>query len=131
MSAPLRIDARQHRREPSAQLLHDALTLAVAVHGGDPIEIAAALAGVPHTDAMILTLAALVDVDGPVNRWWESQQIDDPTPCRLCELPLGRRRAHARSPYHEQCRIEVRRQTWRNKEEKRRRRGVGADSGAA
>lgn len=82
------------------------------------------------------------DLDDPAARPWQERlgsgvvrtatdkTVNDLTPCRSCGTGLGLRPAGAQAQYHEHCRIETRRQTWRDRARRTRATTAGRADGA-
>lgn len=100
------------------QLLEQVLTLAVTLRA-ESEAVLRALADVDDPRSALVVAAALIDIDRPVDAWW---QRDPPT--QLC-VRCGQAPHVGRSPYCAPCRLAARRHSWRDAA--RRRRDAGAD----
>jgi hypothetical protein len=104
------------RDEWAEDLLRRVLHLAVVVRDEGPDARAAALAEITDPAAALVVAAALIDVERPIDRWWEQ-----PPPtggwsrhCEDCSDPITDRDG-PRPVVCEPCRVARRRATWRSK----------------
>ena len=97
-------------------LLQQMLTLAVAVRDEGPDAVTAILDGITDQRAALVVAAALIRVDQPVDRWWQQGMPDGGLTvtghCTRCADPIHDRLPTVR--YCEPCRVDVRRESWRN-----------------
>ncbi|MBI1757997.1 MAG: hypothetical protein HYR62_01995 [Actinobacteria bacterium] len=97
----------------AGELIDQVLTVAVLLRE-EPDAVAPALAAVDDPTSALVVAAALIDIDRPINTWWQrSRPLGACARCR--EAPCV-----GRSPYCEECRLAVRRRSWRNAARRRR-----------
>lgn len=112
----------QARDALAGDLIARMLNLAVVVRDEGPEAVAEALAAITDPQAALVVAAALIRVDEPVDPWWQN-----PLPagglvgggtCERCHGPTHR--ANVQAKYCDPCRLDVRRENWREGKRTRR-----------